>query len=390
MALTARHRDGRRIDSTDADHWAEVHIAGYPDLACRGCAHSMHAVDSDGRRVRHFAHNPGRPDDCPVATAGESAEHERVKELVARAVREVPGWTAEIEWPGPRECYYEADVWATDGERRIIFEIQFSNIHASVAGERTRRHVADGAATVWLDARGLGSLRELRCARLYYEPSKQLVKIERLDPQGGWRAGRAPLAEFVRGICYGWMTYDGTRWATSGDRTELDRRIARRRELEALQRLRQAEQDRCRAAMQWPLRVRATAEELACARRERIERAAGIRRQAAMQWPLRVREVGRKRRRAEWAAAEELRIGELDRQRTELERRRAAWRADRDRFCTGLEDDTDGEVLERCARFAQEYRDRIAEGTARGWGRIGERLHEECAKRRILHGDPVG
>jgi hypothetical protein len=75
--------------------------------------------------------------------------------------------------------------------------------------------------------------------------------------------------------------------------------------------------------------------------------------------------------------------------RVELERRRAAWHVARDRYCDGLEGDTDEEVLARCAQFAKEYRDRVTEGTGRGWGQIGDRMHAECVKRRILHGDPT-
>lgn len=392
MPLTTRHRDGRRIDSTDDNQWAEVHIAGYEALFCPECRYRMHAVDGGGIRIRHFRHSAGNPSSCS-RRAAESAEHLHVKKLVALAVRDL-GWTAEIEYPGTG---YQVDVLAIsphDG-RRVAFEVQFSTIHASVAEERTRRHGTDDVETVWLDGKNQDSLRELRRALLWYRTDRQLVKTARLDPRGEWETRWAPLPHFVHEVCRRALLYDGGRWATPTDYAEVERKVAEQRRMEeervAEQHRRrvtylesEARQARRRAAMQWPLRVRATLEQLREIRRQHVKWAEQARRGAAMQWPLRMRDV---RRRAEQAEQDRINAqwhAQRERARAERERVDAAWLADTQLYSGPFKDDTDDEVLELCERFADEYCGRVAAHTAMGWSRVGDRLHAECLRRGIL------
>jgi hypothetical protein len=250
MPLTTRHRDGRRLDSTDASVWAEVHKPGYLGLFCPECDYAMHAVAGGRRRIRHFAHNPGRSDACTFVT-GESLEHLRTKALIADAVRLLDGWSAEIEAPGDG---WRADVLAIGphpdelGVRRIAFEPQFSYIHPDAARERTERHRSSGVETVWLPTSPrVEHVSMFTWARLHYGgPDAVEASAHQLnhEPEDGdpkppwWRPLRLNVADFVRAVCLGEITGDGGVWASDAQRAEFARReqaaILHRKAQEAL------------------------------------------------------------------------------------------------------------------------------------------------------------
>lgn len=304
MPLTTRHVDGRRIDSTDDQQWTEVHRANYDGLFCPECRHPMGARDGCEvpRRIRHFAHRPGSPT-CSFGQ-GESEEHRNIKVLVARAVRDLTGWTAEIEYPGDG---WRADVLAISpsGERRIAFEPQLSYIHPEKARERTERHAASNVETVWLDSRMRSNLEGLPRVRLHLSDLAPRVAVWALE-SAAYRGGTAPpiwgrqrpqVDRFVRDVCLGTITYEDGFWASLSHRADEARL---RREA-------------------WEARKRRDAEQQAQAERARLEREASRlagQRAEAERW-----ERGRAHREAEaakWRAEDEARAV-VDQQRTALE-----------------------------------------------------------------------
>lgn len=385
MPLTARHRDGRRIDSTDDEHWREVHLPSYAGLFCPECRSGMHARAGSEvpRRIRHFAHNPGAAESCSLRQ-GESEEHRHLKVIVAQAVRALTGWTAEIEHPGDG---WRADVLAVSpsGGRRIAFEPQLSSIHEDTARERTRRHAASGVETAWLDKRMGDNLAGLPRVRLHCDDRGARVTVWAPRPEayrGGTAAplwGRRPLAldRFVRDVCLNVVTYDDGFWANVSDRADMARLS--------------------RAA--WELRKVREAEEQVRAERVRVEREAA-----------RARTAEAERRRAEALERDRPRLGaEAERRRAEdvarrerytaeAERQRANWeaRAQREQAEREAEraaqrrreesdpwrvrpDMADGELLALTRRFL------AAEKPFPRWIAIGDRLHSGLARRDLLH-----
>ena len=93
--------------------------------------------------TRHFVHERGC--DCHH---GESAEHLRVKSLVASAVAAC-GWMAATEVPGPG---FVADVLAQRAGARVVFEVQRSRQVLHEYERRQATYAAQGLRCVWLAA----------------------------------------------------------------------------------------------------------------------------------------------------------------------------------------------------------------------------------------------
>lgn len=236
MPLTTRHRDGRRLDSTDDQVWAEVHRPGYPGLYCPECDHAMYARSGGTLRIRHFAHKGRSAADRCTFGAGESPEHLRTKALIADAVRSLDGWSAEIEAPGDG---WRADVLAVGpqpdelGTRRIAFEPQFSYIHPDAARERTERHRASAVETVWLPTpQQVEHVSAFTWARLHYDAPDVRVSVHHLSPEPEdsdpkppwWPARRLDVMAFIQAVCLGEIAFDGAVWASDAQRAEFARR----------------------------------------------------------------------------------------------------------------------------------------------------------------------
>ncbi|MFJ8963309.1 competence protein CoiA family protein [Lentzea sp. NPDC102401] len=155
MAFAAIHPQAGRIDATRQDlgaglAWEQVHkTKPRVALTCPDCAHSVHAKVS-ARRLRYFAHNPGRPREC--AWDNESLEHHLIKLELAVAIR-AQGWHAELEVRAP-DGSWRADVLAStqDGTRRIAWEVQLSPIDTEDITARTSRYALDGIEVCWVGA----------------------------------------------------------------------------------------------------------------------------------------------------------------------------------------------------------------------------------------------
>jgi competence protein CoiA len=155
MAFAALHPEARRIDATLPDlgcglSWDAVHkVRPRAALRCPDCGHGVHAKVSS-RRLRYFAHDPGRPGDC--AWLNESLEHHLLKLELATAIRDA-GWHAELEVRAP-DGSWRADVLASahDGSRRVAFEAQLSPITDDDITTRTSRYQSAGIDVCWVSA----------------------------------------------------------------------------------------------------------------------------------------------------------------------------------------------------------------------------------------------
>jgi competence protein CoiA len=116
-------------------------------LRCPDCGYGVHAKVST-RKLRYFAHNPGRPADC--AWLNESLEHHLLKLELANALR-AADWRAELEFRAP-DGSWRADVLASshDGTRRIAWEAQLSPITDEDIRDRTARYQAEGIGVCWV------------------------------------------------------------------------------------------------------------------------------------------------------------------------------------------------------------------------------------------------
>jgi hypothetical protein len=90
--------------------------------------------------TQYFAHAPGG-DSC---SAGESAQHLRAKAVIVEAIARA-GWTAQTEVPGDG---WVADVMATRGDVRVVFEVQWSRQDLAEYRHRQNRYLDSGIAGI--------------------------------------------------------------------------------------------------------------------------------------------------------------------------------------------------------------------------------------------------
>ncbi|WP_155256533.1 competence protein CoiA family protein [Salinispora pacifica] len=169
MAFAAIHPEAGRIDATLPDlgrglTWDQVHkTRPRVALRCPECGHGVHAKVS-ARKLRYFAHDPGRPTDC--AWLNESLEHHLLKLELATAIR-AADWHAELEVRAP-DGTWRADVLASshDGTQRVAWEAQLSPITNEDIQERTERYWAEGIGVCWVSPGGkapwIGSVPSIR------------------------------------------------------------------------------------------------------------------------------------------------------------------------------------------------------------------------------------
>jgi hypothetical protein len=157
MTFAAIHPEAGRIDATLPDlgcglDWSAVHkVRPRIALTCPDCEHSVHAKVS-ARKLKHFAHDPGRPADC--AWLNESLEHHLLKLELATRIRKA-GWHAELEVRAD-DGTWRADVLASahDGSRRIAWEAQLSPITDDDIRARTERYRNDDIDVCWVSPAG--------------------------------------------------------------------------------------------------------------------------------------------------------------------------------------------------------------------------------------------
>jgi hypothetical protein len=92
--------------------------------------------------VRHFAHRASG--DCATHPK-ETGQHLLAKDIIMRAAR-AAGWDAEPEVHGDG---WVADVLASDGARRVAFEVQWSAQTRDEFERRQARYAAEGIRCAW-------------------------------------------------------------------------------------------------------------------------------------------------------------------------------------------------------------------------------------------------
>lgn len=142
-----REGDGALIISADflsPDWKVEKKRAkkGEVKYLCSVC-HEPVTLATSHRDTQFFKHLPGS--NCPNSQ-GESLEHARLKSAVYKLCKSL-GWDTDIEVAGPD---WRADVLATDGTRKVAFEVQLSGITGETLVERSEKYKRDGITSVWL------------------------------------------------------------------------------------------------------------------------------------------------------------------------------------------------------------------------------------------------
>lgn len=156
MAFTAIHPEHGLLDATQGLlgrnlDWSLVYRAKpRVPMACPECGHGVHGKRSP-RKVRYFAHDPGRPADCSLSN--ESMEHHLMKLEMATAIR-AAGWHAELEVGSP-DGSWRADVMAfsPEGDKRMAWEAQLSPITVEDIRFRTSRYDEAGIRVCWVTDR---------------------------------------------------------------------------------------------------------------------------------------------------------------------------------------------------------------------------------------------
>ena len=92
--------------------------------------------------TNHFVHRLKKP----CGWEPETYEHLKAKELIFKICR-LEGWVAEPEYILD-DCI--ADVFASDGNRHVAFEIQLSRQSAEITIERHKKYIRRGMKCIWL------------------------------------------------------------------------------------------------------------------------------------------------------------------------------------------------------------------------------------------------
>ncbi|MFA7562307.1 MAG: competence protein CoiA family protein [Methanoculleus sp.] len=125
--------------------------------------------------LKHFYH-AHRSDGC--GGEPESLDHLRLKNQIYQICR-AEGWDAQPEYQSPADDW-RADVYATRGERSVVFEIQLSKISQEKLQEREEKYARDGIESYWL-LRDYLELRPHHEAWGNYEISLNFQNIDEHD-----------------------------------------------------------------------------------------------------------------------------------------------------------------------------------------------------------------
>lgn len=199
MPLTALEFNDCLVDSTEMsdDLWLSIYKKSKgANLRCRECIGALHAkVSSTG--LRFFSHTK-RPESC--SNEGESAEHRRLKKVVASLIREAGG-KAEIEAHPHSSDFggWRADVLGTNPDgHRFAFEIQLASMTIEVGLERTAKYMADGIKVFWVTtkhARWMNSIHSLKITSVNgdFVVERGLAQLRKEIDWAGWKQRDLPI-----------------------------------------------------------------------------------------------------------------------------------------------------------------------------------------------------
>lgn len=113
------------------------------------CCNSPGHLRTSKNKLQFFYHKI-KPESCSWAPA--SVEHEEMKNAIYTICKS-EGWEADVEYPSPDnspENKWIADVFAIKNNRKVVFEVQFSQISQSVLNERELKYTKSGVESYWL------------------------------------------------------------------------------------------------------------------------------------------------------------------------------------------------------------------------------------------------
>lgn len=112
------------------------------------CCDAEVVLRTSPQGTRHFVHK-ACPEDCPARD--ETEHHIRLKTLAVERAR-LAGWDADCEVTGetPSGERWTADVLASNGDRTIAIEIQWSSQTHEETRRRQRRYAESGVRCLWL------------------------------------------------------------------------------------------------------------------------------------------------------------------------------------------------------------------------------------------------
>lgn len=114
------------------------------------CCGSRVTLKTSKLGTRFFAHLRRRPLDCAGSGSGESAEHLFAKACIAAAAVDA-GWqvATEIRGTSPDGLVWIADVMATRGSAKVVFEVQLSPQSQEETERRQSLYHHSGVRALW-------------------------------------------------------------------------------------------------------------------------------------------------------------------------------------------------------------------------------------------------
>jgi competence protein CoiA len=156
--LKSRHKKGLTITMGCCG------APGHLRISKKGTQHFYHAVDTGC----HYEE--------------ESREHLEIKYHVYQVCKS-EGWETSVEFPAPDRTWI-SDVYAIKDGRKIVFEIQISNISPSILEERDRKYRDEGIESYWLLDNFLERTRDFESwyySHLYEEDDRLEETIPYID-----------------------------------------------------------------------------------------------------------------------------------------------------------------------------------------------------------------
>lgn len=192
MPLTALVDEALRISSLMApETWAELKAdAKAKRSAIMMRCHWPGIAETSAPGTPYFAHKPGG-DGC---SAGESREHLLAEAAIVDGIVSA-GWAPETEARGDG---WVADVLATNGAHRVVFEVQWSRQQFADYGARQAKYEESGITSV------RGTSRTEPGAAGALAPDHERERADRLDRRrkpaasGGSDAAAHPSAAATR------------------------------------------------------------------------------------------------------------------------------------------------------------------------------------------------
>jgi competence CoiA-like predicted nuclease len=162
--------------------------------------------------LKHFYH-AHKSKEC--GGKPESLDHLRLKNQIYQICR-AEGWDAQPEYQSPAGDW-RADVYATRGERSVVFEVQLSKISQEELQEREEKYARDGIESYWL----LRNYLDVRPHYASWGECEVSIRFQNFD-KGDFDLTHEKLYYVQKGIrAIGINSDNGTLCTTKNPSTEL-------------------------------------------------------------------------------------------------------------------------------------------------------------------------